>query len=111
MLTKITVKPHDGWILWKPKEDDSAPMPVEPGEYYTVSGRIKAAYRDAFKNRLAPTAAQNKAGQFHWLLPAEKWVKTVYDGQLDFKRYGLIEDSEENRNELAEQLGVERSIV
>jgi hypothetical protein len=111
MLTKITVKPGDGWVLWKPKDDTSASMPIEPGDYYTVSGRIKAAFKETFKNRLAPLAATNAMGHFNWLLPYEKWVKVVYDGQLQFQQYGLIEDTEENREELARHFDIDRSIV
>jgi hypothetical protein len=106
MLTKVTIKEGSGWFLWKPKDDTTEPVAIQPGDYYQVAGSIKKAYRDSFKNRMAPLAATSPSGNFAWLLPYEKWVKGVYDGQLEANIFGLVTDCADNRRELADKFGL-----
>jgi hypothetical protein len=110
LLTKVTVA-QNGWFQWRPKDDTSTPVPIEPGEYYAVQGNIKKEHKETFKNRLAPQAAVDPMGKFVWLLPYEKWVKAAIDGSLNLQRYGEIEDDEANRETLASEFRVSRKLV
>lgn len=109
MLTKTQVKPKE-FTLWKPKDDDSEPVYVEPGTYYRINGSIKKDAREYFKNRLAPLACTDHSGMFCWLMPYERWVKDVYDGKLQIGA-PKIDDNEENQSELAKSLGVKLELV
>lgn len=110
MLTKLTVRPRQ-YSLWKPASDTTSDTVwVEPGDYYCVRGSIKKEYRETFKQRLAPLACNDDRGKFCWLMPYERWVKDVYDGRIYKKPYE-VEDSNENRQELADALGVDRKLV
>ena len=83
---------------------------MEPGDYYCVRGSIKKEYRETFKQRLAPLACNDDRGKFCWLMPYERWVKDVYDGRIYKKPYE-VEDSDDNRSELANALGVGRALI
>lgn len=110
MLTKTTVK-EKSYSLWKPKHDTSEVSWVEAGDYYCLRGwKIKDSCREAFKQRMAPLACNDPDGKFCWLMPYERWVKDVYDGRIYKKPYE-VEDTEDNRAELAKELGVDDELV
>lgn len=109
MLTKIAVKDKT-FSLWKPKDCTDETVWVEPGEYYCLRGSIKKEYRETFKQRMAPLACNDPNGVFCWLMPYERWVKDVYDGRIYKKPYE-VEDTEDNRAELAKALDVDVKLV
>ena len=83
---------------------------MEPGDYYRLNGSLKKQDKETFKQRLAPLACTDSRGAFCWLMPYERWVKDVYDGRI-YKQAYEVEDSDENRKELAEALAVPRDLV
>ena len=109
MLTKVTV-PEKFYSLWKPPDAEGETVWVEPGDYYCVRGRLRKEHKDTFKQRMAPLACTDNKGGFCWLMPYERWVKDVYDGRIYSKPY-TVEDTKENRKELAESLSVPLDLI
>ena len=107
MLQHIAIKEGSGWKRYKSEEA------VAPGNYYIVRQYMSAEARESFKTKLAPTAVQDYNGNFAWLLPYERWVKVVCDGQLppELYLYGKVEDCNENRTQLSETLDLDRPLV
>jgi hypothetical protein len=113
MLEQITITEKSGWTRYAGKDTKDTPEAIASGVYFVRRGWMTAEYREQFKQQLAPLAANDPAGRFAWLLPAERWVKTLLDGFLppELTMYGLVEDCPDNRTAAEETLNLPAGLL